>query len=212
MDKQNAFIILAGLFIVVGYVSLKNSEALPIIQYVPDNSNSIDNVNGGVAAPASTGGNIISNIAHAIGKAVMNTFNSGWSVDKIPPEYADAISQSEINYGLPENLLARLLWQESRYRPDIINGATVSPAGALGIAQFMPATAEQFGINPLDPFQSIAAAAKYLHQLFRMFGDWPRAVAAYNWGQGNVARKGLKNAPTETKNYYTQILSDIGLA
>lgn len=137
---------------------------------------------------------------------------SMWSENKIPAQYLNAIRQAEAANNLPRNLLARLLWQESRYRPDIISGAVVSPAGALGIAQFMPATAAQYRINPLDPFQAIPAAGKMMGELYKRFGSWDAALAAYNWGQGNVAKKGLAAAPKETKNYFAQILSDIGLA
>lgn len=135
-----------------------------------------------------------------------------WTAPSAAAPYLSAIAAAEARYGLPDNLLARLLYQESRYRPDIITGKTKSPAGALGIAQFMPATAREFGINPLDPFQSIDAAGRYLAQLFKRFGNWDEALAAYNWGQGNVARKGLDSAPAETRNYFSQILTDIGLA
>lgn len=110
-------------------------------------------------------------------------------------------------YGLPVGLLDKLLNQESRYRSDIINGTTTSPAGAQGIAQFMPATAAQFGIDPLNPAQAIPAAAKYLSQLYAQFGNWDLAVAAYNWGPGNVAKynAGQKSPPTETVNYVAAI-------
>jgi soluble lytic murein transglycosylase-like protein len=134
-----------------------------------------------------------------------------WKPPASAAPYLAAIAAAELKYGLPSNMLARLLYQESRFRPDIITGKTASPAGALGIAQFMPATAKQFGINPLDPFQAIDAAGRYLSQLFRKFGSWSEALASYNWGQGNVSRKGLAAAPTETRNYFTQILSDLGL-
>jgi len=134
-----------------------------------------------------------------------------WKPPAAAAPYLSAIAAAEQKYGLPTNMLARLLYQESRFRTDIITGKTKSPAGALGIAQFMPATAQQFGINPLDPFQAIDAAGRYLSQLFRRFGSWSEALASYNWGQGNVSRKGLAAAPTETRNYFTQILNDLGL-
>ena len=73
-------------------------------------------------------------------------------------------------------------------------------------------TAKQYGIDPLNAEQSIEAAGKYLASLYKQFGNWQQAVASYNWGQGNVARKGLAKAPLETRNYYAQILGDIGLA
>ena len=135
-----------------------------------------------------------------------------WTAPAAAGPYLQAIGAAERTYGLPVNLLARLLWQESRYRPDVIDGRTRSPVGAAGIAQFMPATAREFGIDPLDPYQSIDAAGRYLRQLYRRFGNWREALAAYNWGQGNVSRRGLDRAPLETRNYFAAILGDLGLS
>lgn len=129
-----------------------------------------------------------------------------------PPQYRPLIVAAETRYGIPSRMLERLLYQESRYREDIINGTKTSPAGALGIAQFMPATAAGFGINPLDPSQAIDAAGKYLAQLYKQFGSWAQALAAYNWGPGNVRKKGLAAAPAETRNYYSQIMASLGMA
>jgi len=126
-----------------------------------------------------------------------------------PAKYADAITQAETANAIPRDMLARLLWQESRYREDIINGTVRSSVGAMGIAQFMPATARELGIDPLDPFQAIPAAGRYLAKLYRMTGTWAQALAAYNWGIGNVLRRGLASAPTETRNYYSTILADV---
>ena len=126
-----------------------------------------------------------------------------------PTEYANLISQVEINNNIPTGILERLLYQECHYRDDIISGATRSPVGALGIAQFMPATAKDLGINPLEPNQAIPAAGIYLSKLFARFGNWSEALAAYNWGMGNVSRKGLDKAPPETVAYYTNILGDV---
>lgn len=137
---------------------------------------------------------------------------SSWTPPAAAAPYLGAIETAERAYGLPSMLLARVLYQESRYRTDIISGATRSSAGAIGIAQFMPATAAEFGIDPRDPWASIDAAGRYLSQLYRRFGNWPAALAAYNWGQGNVSRSGLAAAPAETRAYYSQILSDVGLA
>lgn len=117
----------------------------------------------------------------------------------------DFIAASAV-HGLPAGLLSRVAYQESRYNPK-----ARSPVGAIGLMQFMPATAKDFGIDPLDPIDSIYASARYLKQLYNKFGNWKEAVAAYNWGQGNVARKGLAKAPAETRNYFAQILNDIGL-
>lgn len=129
-----------------------------------------------------------------------------------PAQYADTIAQAEFRYSIPPDMLARLLYQECHWREDIITGRKTSTVGALGIAQFMPATAQEMGIDPLNPDQAIDGAGRYLRGLYRVFGNWTQALAAYNWGQGNVQRKGLANAPTETVNYYTAILGDVNAA
>lgn len=132
----------------------------------------------------------------------------------IPPAgqaYADAIARTEAFYGIPDTLLARLLYEESRFRPDVITGMTRSGAGAVGIAQFMPATAAGLGVDPLDPVQAINGAGRYLKQMFDRFGDWTQALAAYNWGPGNVATKGMQAAPRETRNYVNAILDDVSV-
>lgn len=124
--------------------------------------------------------------------------------------YRPAIEAAERAHGLPPALLSRLLYQESRYRTDIITGKTRSPVGAIGIAQFMPATAREMGIDPLNPYQAIDGAARYLRRLYNNFGDWKLALAAYNFGWGNVQRK--KKWPAETVAYVSEISGDVGLA
>ncbi len=108
-------------------------------------------------------------------------------------------------YGLPAGLLSAQAQAESNYNPN-----AQSPAGAQGIMQFMPATAAQFGINPWDPAQAIPAAALYMSQLYSRFGTWADALAAYNWGQGNVASG--KTWPNATQIYVAGILSNTGLS
>jgi soluble lytic murein transglycosylase-like protein len=157
-----------------------------------------------------SGGDVIDTVNEAV-EDVMNSI-TGYSYAKVPEKYRGAIAAAESNHGLPDQMLARLLWQECRYKESIITGRVRSPAGALGIAQFMPATAKEMGIDPLDPFAAIDASARYLKSLYRQTGAWDKALAAYNWGIGNVLRKGLARAPAETRNYFTQILGDLGLA
>ena len=125
-------------------------------------------------------------------------------------KYDDLINSSAAQYGIPPAVLFNLLNAESRFRDDIITGKKKSPVGALGIAQFMPATAiEELGSveAALDPSIAIPGAARYLAKLQKSLGgDLTKAVAAYNWGIGNVKRKGLVKAPTETRNYVASIL------
>lgn len=117
------------------------------------------------------------------------------------PEYMAHLSALEQQYGLPRGILAAQQQTESNFNP-----AAVSPAGAQGIAQFMPATAKQYGIDPLDPMQASDGEARMMADLSRKYGgDMKSALAAYNWGQGNVDRKGLTNAPPETQNYVAKV-------
>src|SRR5438309_4132087 len=79
---------------------------------------------------------------------------------------------------LPAAFLTRILWQESRFRTDVI-----SPAGAQGVAQFMPQTAAERGLaDPYDPGPAIAQAARLLAELGGRFGNLGLAAAAYNAG------------------------------
>lgn len=138
------------------------------------------------------------------GKTVIDLKNAS----ETEKHYAPLIAATETQYGIPPGLLHRLIRQESAFRPDIITGKKKSPAGALGIAQFMPATAQQElgSVNAaLDPAQAIPGAARYLKKLYQSLGSWEKAVAAYNWGIGNVKRKGLSQMPRETRNYVAAV-------
>ncbi len=124
-------------------------------------------------------------------------------------KYYDRIEQIGAANGLPENLLSRVAFQESHFRDDIISGRKISSAGAVGMFQIIPKWHQN--ARPLDWQAAADYAAKYLARLYRMFGTWSQAVAAYNWGEGNLKKSGLQNAPRETRNYYQQILADIGI-
>jgi hypothetical protein len=122
--------------------------------------------------------------------------------------YQNYLSQLEQQNGLPNGLLAAQMNAESGGDP-----SAVSPKGALGAFQFMPATAQQYGIDPTDPMQAAQGAAQMNADLLKKYGgDLPSALAAYNWGQGNVDRQGLSNAPPETQNYISKIMSSLGSA
>ena len=88
------------------------------------------------------------------------------------PFYSAAVSAAQ-TYGVPTNLFVAQIGQESGFNPNAMNG------NAMGIAQFMPATAQQFGINPLDPVSSLNAAAQYDSQLYNKLGSWSAALSAY---------------------------------
>lgn len=112
----------------------------------------------------------------------------------------------EQQYGLPSGLLAAVMKQESAGNPD-----AASARGAQGIFQFMPDTAKQYGINPLDPSESAVGAARMYSDLSKQYnGDVPSMLAAYNWGSGNLNKYGLANAPQETRDYINKIAPQVG--
>ncbi|EPY2706105.1 TPA: lytic transglycosylase domain-containing protein [Yersinia enterocolitica] len=116
------------------------------------------------------------------------------------------LKQLESQYNLPSTLLDRVYLNESNRGKNLL-----SPKGAEGPFQFMPATGRDYGLNTredrMDFNKSSEAAAKYLADLLKDFdGDVNQAVASYNWGQGNVKKHGLGRAPAETRNYLQKIM------
>src|SRR5947209_5868633 len=106
--------------------------------------------------------------------------------------------------GLPFEFFARLIWQESRFRPDAIGPLTRSGARARGIAQFMPRTAAERGLlDPHDPVQALTKSAEFLRQLLNEFGNLGLAAAAYNAGPRRVRDwlEGHGGLPAETQRY-----------
>jgi soluble lytic murein transglycosylase-like protein len=138
----------------------------------------------------------------------MNNIIKGWPTGA--DDYQDLVAKASAASGVPTAILAWLLWKESRYNPAIISGVKRSAVGAMGIAQFMPATArEVLGSEAaaLDPAKAIPGAATYLARLYKATGTWRGALAAYNWGLGNLNKYGIDKAPAETRDYYTTILA-----
>jgi hypothetical protein len=118
------------------------------------------------------------------------------SVDDICRTLAQAATDNE----LPEEFFTRLIWQESRFDP-----TAVSPAGAQGIAQFMPQTAAMRGLaNAFEPLEALRESASYLRELRTTFrGSLGLAAAAYNAGPGQVEAwlAGRRRLPFETQAY-----------
>jgi peptidoglycan DL-endopeptidase CwlO len=116
--------------------------------------------------------------------------------------YADLFSRAASRYGVDASLLAAMANQESGF-----DSQAVSPAGAQGLMQFMPATAKDLGVNPLDPNSAIDGAARYLSSLTRQFGSTDLALAAYNAGPGTVSSHGGIPPYSETQNYVRAVMS-----
>ena len=125
--------------------------------------------------------------------------------------FREIFEATEKENSIPAGVLVEMARRESSFRADIISGERRSPVGAVGIMQFMPATAADLGVDPTDPVASIRAAGRYLRWLKNTLGTWPKAIAAYNWGVGNVRRRGLSFAPRETINYTLAVMSGAGL-
>lgn len=123
--------------------------------------------------------------------------------------YKDRIEIAANRHGIKPGFLAAILDTESSFDPDVISGKKRSSAKATGIAQFIPATEKEYGIDATDPNQSIEAAAKKLAGLVKRYnGDYGTAAMAYNTGEGNIARvmKGLQPLSKETKEYMPKVL------
>lgn len=119
-----------------------------------------------------------------------------------PDQWQSRVAQLAAKYDISPQLLEALVWQESRWRP-----GAVSSAGARGLAQLMPGTAHQLGVNPHDPEANLEGGARYLRQQLDAFGgDLEKALAAYNAGPGRVIRAGGIPAIRETQLYVAAIL------
>src|SRR5262245_22284110 len=120
------------------------------------------------------------------------------------PLIKSAATQNE----LPAEFFARLIWQESRLRPDVVGPVTRSGKRAQGIAQFMPATAaERFLLDAFDPAQALPKSAEFLRELRAKFGNLGLAAAAYNAGPQRVQDwlSGSRTLPSETAAYVRSV-------
>lgn len=132
----------------------------------------------------------------------------GTSIRDVPEQYRDTVYNAATQAGISPDLLASVFRRESRFRPDVISGATRSPAGAIGPFQFMPDTARGYGVDPLDFNSSANGAARMLAERIRARrGDEALAVADYDWGLGNVNRVGgdISRFPGETRGYINEV-------
>jgi hypothetical protein len=116
--------------------------------------------------------------------------------------YADLFARAGNRHDVDPALLAAVASQESGF-----DSRAVSPAGAQGLMQFMPATAQGLGVNPMDPASAINGAAQYLSRLTQQFGSTSLALAAYNAGPGTVSSYGGIPPYPETQNYVRSVLS-----
>lgn len=121
-------------------------------------------------------------------------------VQRSPTEqFCHALREAAETSGIPVPFFARLIWQESRFKSN-----EVSQAGAQGVAQFMPETAAEVGLDdPFDPMKALPASAKFLRKLRDDFGNLGLAAAAYNAGPGRIQKWLARESelPRETRDY-----------
>lgn len=116
-------------------------------------------------------------------------------------EYLEVARAVAAKHGVPEDLFLRLVQQESGWNP-----GALSLKGASGLAQLMPETAVNLGVDINDPKQNLEGGARYLRMMYDRFGTWRLALAAYNAGPGAVEEHGDIPPYDETQNYVLAIL------
>jgi cell wall-associated NlpC family hydrolase len=143
----------------------------------------------GTAGTAAAGGSTVSKLAAKLPAA--------------GKQFASAIVSAAQHNGVDPKLLAALAWTESNF-----NARAVSPAGARGLVQLMPATAKGLGVDPMNPAQALEGGARYLKQQLNLFsGRSDLALAAYNAGPSAVRKYGGVPPYRETQNYVQRVQS-----
>jgi hypothetical protein len=135
---------------------------------------------------------------------------SGGPEPVAPPSGIDeAVRRIAAEHALPPQLIHSVIKVESNY-----NTRAISSKGALGLMQLIPATARRFGVgNAFNPVENIQGGAKYLRYLLDLYnGNYPLALAAYNAGEGAVARYGGVPPFAETQNYVILVRRQLELA
>ena len=120
----------------------------------------------------------------------------------VPQAYGAKVQELAARYDLSPALIEAVVWQESRWRT-----AARSTAGARGLSQLMPGTAQSLGVNPDDPLANLEGGARYLRYLLDRFdGDIEKALAAYNAGPGRVDQAGGVPRIRETQTYVEAVM------
>ena len=128
--------------------------------------------------------------------------NAAQHAAAVPDAYAAKVAELAARFDLSPALIEAVVWQESRW-----HAGAVSPVGARGLAQLMPGTARQMGVDPSDPYANLEGGARYLReQLDRFNGDLEKALAAYNAGPGRVESAGGVPQIRETQSYVASVM------
>lgn len=122
-------------------------------------------------------------------------------------DFEPLITAAAQKYNLDPRLIRSQIKTESSFDPK-----AVSPVGAKGLMQLMPATAADLGVaDSFDPAQNIEGGAKYMRQLLdRYQGNWEKALAAYNGGMGRLDKVGMEGMPKESRDYVRKVMAGVG--
>ena len=143
-------------------------------------------------------------------EAAFQVQQSDFEAGKLPEAVSSAgdgsldaiIDKASRRYGIDSGLIRAVIKAESNYNPN-----AVSSAGAQGLMQLMPATARGLGVSDsFDAEQNVMGGTRFLKDMLRRYnGNLDEALAAYNWGPGNVDRHGTDALPRETRQYLVKV-------
>ncbi|PHM22400.1 putative transglycosylase signal peptide protein [Xenorhabdus budapestensis] len=137
-----------------------------------------------------------------------NPLKSGGNGAALLESMSDYFAMLEKKYGHEPGLLYGVAMTESSGNPNAIGPVTKSGEQAMGMFQFMPDTAKEQGLignDVFDPYKSAEASARYLSWLRQQTGSTDGMLAAYNGGIGKLQARGIRNMPTETRNYIPEV-------
>jgi soluble lytic murein transglycosylase-like protein len=198
MNAQQRFVLVLGLGLIAAGIYFRRQlvqSVSTVVQSAPDIAKRVE---GSVMTTASS---------------VTKTAARVWqSIPAAATPFMELFERAERSFGIPATLLTRMGWIESRFNPGAIN----TKSGAAGIMQILPSAHP--GVKANQPEIAIPYAGKYLKALYNQFGSWSKAVAAYNWGPGNLQKsiaqhgdKWRQFLPSETKNYLNLVEAAIDL-
>lgn len=129
------------------------------------------------------------------------TYSTAITAKTMPPQWKIVVTTIAKRHDIDPTLFEAVIWQESRWNP-----SALSPKGAVGLTQLMPGTAQQLGVDPLDPVANLDGGAQYLKKMLDSFnGDVILALAAYNAGPNRVLKHKAVPAFAETQKYVASI-------
>lgn len=153
---------------------------------------------------SSLGNNNIENYYNTYGLTSSGLSPSNSKINVSNSAIEKAVEAASKKYGVDKNLILSVIQQESSFNP-----YSTSSTGAMGLMQLMPGTASELGVtNAYDVDQNVDGGTKYLKSLLNTFGDYKKAIAAYNAGPGAVESSNgeMSKLPQETKDYVSKVL------